>query len=65
MPIFIPAFLMAVIATISYNAETCLGDGPDNVQEAYYCKQLASNDMDANDFIVFGSPIGAVFDGGL
>jgi len=50
MPIIIPAFLMAILGTVSYNVETCLGDGPDNVQEAHYCKQLAANDLEAESF---------------
>jgi len=50
MSILAAAFFAIFTATVSYNAETCLGDGPDNVQEAHYCKQLAANDMEAESF---------------
>jgi hypothetical protein len=50
MSILVAAFLAAFTATVSYNAETCLIEGAQNVQEAHYCKQLSSNDMQAENF---------------
>ena len=64
MEIIVALYFAFFGATVSYNATVCL-DGPRTAAEEQYCEDLASNDMDANDFITFGSPIGAVFDGGM
>lgn len=49
---------------VGFNIENCVLPEEKNAAQVEYCEKLASNDMDANDFVKFGNPIGAVFAGG-
>lgn len=49
---------------VGFNIENCVLPEEKNAAQVEYCEKLASNDMDANDFVKFGNPIGAGFAGG-